>query len=495
MPENASSSNQHPPPTMITTSSTEDRRRRGPLTVTVENLGVLRHAAFELGDLTIICGTNNTGKTYATYALFGFLAEWKDNLQIRIPLSQIRPLLNDGVARIDVAAHAAKSTEVLEIGCRRYIRQLPRIFASKATNFKNSKFKLEIQSEKLQHEAINKSFELNIRSKKGELFSLKKKEKDTHLVVSLLANSQKLTLSRGMIRDVVSDAIKDMVFGSFLPRPFIASAERTGATIFQKELYFARNRLLENMSHADKDIDPMSLFFAAYQDYPLPVNVNVNFIQRLSAVAKRDSFLSNDHHWVLDDFADIIGGHYAVGNNDTLYFKPFRARRRLLMVESSSAVRSLLGVGFYLHHVAKPGDLLMVDEPELNLHPENQRRLARLFARLVNLGIRVFVTTHSDYIVKELNTLIMLNQNTPNNRRIAKEEGYRPEDLLSPVGVRVYIAERSRVKPGKGRRTIECQTLVPAPIDSRMGIEARSFDETINKMNNLQESIVWGDDE
>ena len=61
----------------------------------------------------------------------------------------------------------------------------------------------------------------------------------------------------------------------------------------------------------------------------------------------------------------------------------------------------------------------MVDEPELNLHPENQRRIAQLFARLVNLGIRVFVTTHSDYIVKELNTLIMLNQDKPYLKQIA----------------------------------------------------------------------------
>ena len=41
--------------------------------ISVENLGVLKQAEFELGDLTIICGSNNTGKTYATYALYGFL--------------------------------------------------------------------------------------------------------------------------------------------------------------------------------------------------------------------------------------------------------------------------------------------------------------------------------------------------------------------------------------------------------------------------------------
>ena len=42
--------------------------------IKIKNLGVLKQAEFTLGDLTIICGGNNTGKTYATYALFGFLS-------------------------------------------------------------------------------------------------------------------------------------------------------------------------------------------------------------------------------------------------------------------------------------------------------------------------------------------------------------------------------------------------------------------------------------
>lgn len=34
---------------------------------------MLDEAEFEVGDLTIICGENNTGKTYATYSLYGYL--------------------------------------------------------------------------------------------------------------------------------------------------------------------------------------------------------------------------------------------------------------------------------------------------------------------------------------------------------------------------------------------------------------------------------------
>ncbi|GAJ06031.1 unnamed protein product, partial [marine sediment metagenome] len=116
-----------------------------------------------------------------------------------------------------------------------------------------------------------------------------------------------------------------------------------------------------------------------------------------------------EHPDILNKFTDIIGGKYTVVRG-SVYFSLKQDGKRLLMNESSSAVRSLLDVGFYLRHCAQKGDLFIIDEPELNLHPENQCRLARLFACLVNAGLKVFITTHSDYIVKEINTLLMLKQ-------------------------------------------------------------------------------------
>ena len=39
----------------------------------IENLGPILEAELELGNLTIIAGRNNTGKTHVAHALFGFL--------------------------------------------------------------------------------------------------------------------------------------------------------------------------------------------------------------------------------------------------------------------------------------------------------------------------------------------------------------------------------------------------------------------------------------
>ncbi|MFN7516864.1 MAG: hypothetical protein ACK5QF_09680, partial [Dolichospermum sp.] len=120
--------------------------------------------------------------------------------------------------------------------------------------------------------------------------------------------------------------------------------------------------------------------------------------------------------------------------------------------------------------------------------------VARLFARLVNVGIKVFITTHSDYIVKELNTLIMLNHDKPHLQRIAQQEGYRPEELITAEKIKVYIAEEANMKLEGNTKKTKCQTLIPADIDRELGIEARSFDRTIETMNRIQEAIYWSEE-
>ena len=134
----------------------------------------------------------------------------------------------------------------------------------------------------------------------------------------------------------------------------------------------------------------------------------------------------------------------------------------------------------------------MVDEPELSLHPENQRRIAKLFARLVNLGVKVFITTHSDYIVKELNTLIMLNYNKPHLKRIAEENGYRESELITAEQIKVYVAEKALLPLEEGqKRRKRGHTLEQVEIHPKFGIGVRSFDNTIDDMNRIQDEIVW----
>ncbi len=460
--------------------------------ISIKNLGAIKQAEFTLGELTIICGSNNTGKTYATYALFGFLSFWRDAFSIKVADSDVLQLLNEGAIELNIQDYIDNASNILENGCKSFTEELPQVFASSEKHFSDSHFSVNLDSNDMHP---SPAFERTMGAAKTQLFSISKKADSPLIAITLLVEKEKVRIPQEVINRIIGDALKEIIFGHLFPRPFIASAERTGAAIFRKELNFARNRLLEEMSAMEKDINPFELLSKVYSDYALPVKSNVDFTRKLEELAKKDSFIVKTYPEVLKDFADIIGGDYLVTQNDELYYVPKGKRIKLTMDESSSAVRSLLDIGFYLRHVASPGDLLMVDEPELNLHPENQRRVARLFARLVNIDIKVFITTHSDYIIKELNTLIMLNQRSERLEALAKREHYRESEFLNPEKVRVYIAEEALIKLEGAQRKTKCQTLVQADIDSKLGIEARSFDKTIEDMNRIQEEIVWGGNE
>ena len=472
--------------------------------IRLKNLGILKHAEFSPGALTIICGENNTGKTYMAYALYGFLRSWRELVDFSISDAQIQRLLVDGVLNIDLSQYVKTANQILAEACRKYNKQLDRVFAATEDRFRNSEFHIEVEISDI----LNMKYEHKMMSTDGDNwepdgdwhFSCEKRKGTQEIIFTLLAKNKRRRREMlfRMANRFIHNRISDIIFCEsppvpILPFPFISSAERTGAAIFRRELNFARNRLLDEMAQANKVADSRDLLSEGYQNYPSPVEANVEFISQLEYISKRKSFITKEYPDVLEEFADIIGGDYTITQNDQLYYIPKETEIRLTMDQSSSAVRSLLDLGFYLRYVAHKGDLLMVDEPELNLHPANQRRIARLFARLVNLGIKVFVTTHSDYIVKELNTLIMLNHDKPHLKRIAKENGYRDEELIRSDQVKVYMAKKDLIPLEEGqKRRRRGHTLVPADIDPELGIEASSFDETIDDMNRILEDIVWG---
>lgn len=285
--------------------------------INVINLGALKQAEFILGDLTIICGNNNTGKTYATYALFGFLSVWKEVIEIDIKTTIIEQLLQEGVVSINLRDYWKNAQNILNKGCEKYTNLLPKIFASPPDNFKNTQFSIGIDIEKNKLDQI---YQESIGSANKKLFSLIKSENNEELIVSFLTDDKDRKIPETVIKEIISLAIKNLIFKQFFPSCFIASAERTGSAIFRKELNFSRNRLLEEISQTNKNIDPLELLFKGYDDYALPIKENVEFIRNLETIAKKRSFIAEEYPYLLDSFTDIIGGQYTVTKNDELYY-------------------------------------------------------------------------------------------------------------------------------------------------------------------------------
>jgi AAA15 family ATPase/GTPase len=460
----------------------------------LEKLGLIDHAEIELADLTLICGENNTGKTYVTWAIYGFLRSWRNLLKL-ILSGQLERIAKKGSYKFNLGEmFSGKISASLESLSKEYVQILPRVFAANDDFFSKTKIKFSIIKEK---DFLEKTFQRTIKEGPGgKVLATLTKESGSYTLEVLVADDELVGIPFGGLSDFIADAVAEIVFSPHLPQAFIASAERTGSAIFRKDLDFARTRMYQKLGTVDaKELrrNPFLLLESMDAGYAWPVQDNVDFVRQLEDIDKQRGELAKEHPELIRAFETIVGGTYKVIKDKGLFYQPKGVKKlRLSMTESSSCVRAVLDIGFYLRCRAKAGDLLIIDEPELNLHPKNQRSLARLIALMVNYGVKVFITTHSDYFVKELNTLIMLAQKTPHTITVQKRYGYVDEELINPGKVRLYTTCTEMIlRPGKGKRE-KIYTLKQAEIYPDRGIEVGSFDTTIEEMNEIQGEILYG---
>ena len=87
-------------------------------------------------------------------------------------------------------------------------------------------------------------------------------------------------------------------------------------------------------------------------------------------------------------------------------YRPRKSEQTLRMSQSSSMVSELAPLVFFLRDVVRPGDTLIIEEPEAHLHPAAQTKVALTLARLVRAGVRVIITTHSDWLLEQIGNLV-----------------------------------------------------------------------------------------
>jgi len=143
---------------------------------------------------------------------------------------------------------------------------------------------------------------------------------------------------------------------------------------------------------------------------------------------------------------------------------------RIPLYRASSSVSELAPFFLYVRYPLKPGDVLIIDEPEAHLHPGAIRILAKYLVRLVRERVNLIITTHSDYLLEQLNNFILLGKVGP-ERRKEKYQDYEVDDFLKPEEVGAYVFNYDEKEEG-----YVTQELV---IDEEEGL----IEEEFNKVN------------
>jgi predicted ATPase len=438
-----------------------------------KKFGVIEQGELELNNLTLFCGPNNTGKTYVMYCLYDLLDK---NLEINFSFVEkiIDQLVSNQVVLYNIEELINNDLDniLLEMSQALY-KDLPNLFGTEIYEFKQTKIKLDVDKNKIRTNIIDSTWHSRSslgNRESGWFLDIIKEKNDTNMILTI----RDIGIPMRFLTETISSNIAHLIFNMNYQSCFLLPAERSGLNLFFKELSSIRNRLLH---HAQRDtINPMEVLKDIVNSrYAKPVSDYIEFLNKLTNNKKQKSEYNLQVQFIQKD---VINGKYQVDRYGDILFCPYRSDGKKMPLHfSSSTVKTLFGLVFYLEHQAKVGDYLMIDEPELSLHPDNQRNLARVIAALVNNGIKVVVSTHSTYFVRELNNLIMLNQRFAEADTLRKHYGYKPNESLDPNLVSSYL--------------FADQTIKPMEIDPKEGIIAKTFDQVINNLNQSSNDIYY----
>ncbi len=440
----------------------------------IKNLGKINACNLKLNNLTILVGDNNSGKTYVTYTTYGVLKYWRDFINFSNFKEIIHALKSNGKLTLNQSQIADLIKKSINNESERFKRRIRDLFNDKEKVFNNASLELIIETP-----STFENIERTIRV--GENISFEGYLKDNTLTI-IYKNSSNEELKDSMIQDIVKDLFSVLLFDKVFPDPTIITAERLGISLFYKELDERRNSMIEGLQKLDginSEMHPIELIMNMSAYYATPIRDHIAYTRNLDNIIKHQSNL--DISYPVEIIKDILGADFKKeAKQDIRFFTKNKKNNRfdIPLYLSSSSVRGIVDIYFYLKHLSKKDDILIIDEPESHLTLKNQRLMAKLLVSIVNIGIKVFVTTHSDFLIKEFNNLILLDNNFSEKEEWLhkNKKFYKASDKLNFNSVSVYQASNGG--------------LIPLDI-TKKGIEIPFFDDEISSLFSTSSDLEY----
>lgn len=438
--------------------------------IKLQNLGVVKEAEIDLcKKLSLFCGPNSTGKTYVAYVIYGLTKL----LMVGVPLFKMQELLEKKEVSVEL-----DYTKLFNLQ-KEYLRfindNISSEFAARPEFFNSFKLQLITSLEEFQND-LRKS-EVSFDYEMATISIQLKKDIDSDLAKITLQKPVTLTNASTATETYILAILSKYLINKTLLDSFILPVERNSVYTFSKELSLRRLK----KSDDNQNIEEAAELQERITRYPHAIRDALTVAEDLANIIKKET----KYKFLADDIEnDILHGRILVSEQGELQFSSASYSEIILPVHlSASLIKTLSGLIIYLRHQATSNDLIIIDEPELNLHPDNQILLTRIFAKLVNNGFRLLISTHSDYIIRELNNLIMLSSDKPEIKAIAEQFGYKDDHKLDPDNVGAYLfnfnADNNTKVVVENLQVLE------------NGFEIKTIDEAINRLNDVSEELFY----
>ncbi len=439
----------------------------------IEGLGKIKNADIEVSPFNLYIGDNNSGKSYIMTVIYGLLNIHFYSKGYKIDTTtkayeQCREFVNgcyesQGLEKINFTRERTSAFNIV----------LNQMLEDNKTDFIQTFFNKNIDIGKISVEIpYEKSFAIAVENCENEEYDkvFFCYNTDIHLYSAQVATIIESNKGENDYQYIICCIIENMLQYQFCTivrdRITYLPASRTGFMLTYKTLISSSVEDKFNLGETKKNLltKPCS-----------------DFLVRLSKVVAKE-----EHSLYFEDMIEFIEEYILSGkiyvSSDPLAevsYIPQGNKKGLPLYVTSGVVTEIAPLLLMLQDNSM--GTLMMEEPEMCLHPKLQWMLARVFIKMYNRDTPIFITTHSDIILSHINNMIHLYGKS-NKEKLLNQLGYDKEDIINPEEVRVYqfTAEKDKTIIEK----LPCQSY---------GIEAPTFQITLRKMLSQLE-IIEGED-
>lgn len=481
-------------------------------TLYVKNFAKIKEAEIELAPFTLFIGDNNSGKSYLMTLIYGLMKytsnivniifENKKLLNSIEEYSKVKNIIDNYINSLNFSKTVQLDIEE-DITLKEYeIREFINLFnvllnnnIEKVVNYIfNSHNEIKLENISLNFDCYVDKLKLSVE----KLRSIDKNIKYTGTISIFHYNSgagchfsedniDYISIIRVFVNFIINICFNNFYIYNSMNTYFLP-VSRTGFILSYTDIIKSSIELKYDTYAFDKENQknnlPRPVIDFLYNLVDL-TNTKTKTIRKEKNTNKRIENKIFDIIKMLE--TNIIDGQIDVNEETShIYYKPKHIYNsdvsEFAIYLSSAVITELAPLILFLKYYGNYKNIIM-EEPEISLHPYLQQQLTRVFIKLVNSGKNVLITTHSDTIVQHINNMIKLNANEKERqKKLMKKYKYDEDDIISEDKIRMYQFD-----------TKEDGTEVKALESSKYGFEVPTFHkylvEVSKEFNDFIENI------